>query len=130
VFGVAVVFRGALAATPEAKRVLSTLEEYCVPHVILSRTPTNGGFNKLIVRFGLPAQCIWYVTNGSSKSVQAALASGLNVIWVGGPESSVETRERGLHVVASVGEALDLLGEPYTRSVLALRDLLTWPKDE
>jgi hypothetical protein len=128
VFGVALAVRGALKATPEVKHALAKFAQCGVPHVVLARPLKSGAFGKLLDRLGMPAQCIWYVTDASTKNVQAALSSGLNVIWVGG--SARLSMNGGLHIVTSVSEALDVLSEPYTRSVLALRYLLTLPDDE
>jgi hypothetical protein len=110
--------------------MVSTLEKYCVPHVVLTRPLRSGRFGTLVDRLRLPAPCIWYVTNGTAKNVQAALSSGLNVIWVDGTYPAREPTSERLHAVTSMSEALDVLSEPYTRSVLGLRYLLTLPDNE
>ena len=129
-FGVVVALDGQLIASPEGQRVLTTLAECSVRYVVLSNVSGNGELATLVDRLDLPARCIWYLTDRNATSVEAALSSGFNVVWVGRAPASGGPANISLHVVASLSEALDVLCEPYTRSALALRYLLTFPNDE
>lgn len=110
----AVVFdlKPVLAETPECKRVLEKLTQLGIPHLVLREAYSEGDCLEQAIRyFGLPAHCIWYVTDKSDGHAKAVLENGLQSIRVG-------------RDCESISEVLDALAEPYTRSALALRYLL------
>lgn len=107
----------AIAESPECERVRVKLAQSGVPHLVLHERDNNTDVVDLVVRhFGLPAHCIWYVTDKSDAHAKAVQKNGFHLIRVG-------------HDCESVSGVLELLGEPYTRSVLALWDILE-PREE
>lgn len=108
-----------LAQSPECERVLVKLAKVGVPHVVLRERGANADVLARVIRhFGLPAHCIWYVTDKSDGHAKAVQKNGLQLIRVG-------------HDCESISGVLDVLAEPYTRSAaLALRYILEVRREE
>jgi FMN phosphatase YigB (HAD superfamily) len=137
---------------PGALRVVRELEALAVPLAVLAPGPADvarqtaelvwfGGavvvgdhsdglpapsaFAALCARFGLPAECVWYVTGRSEADARAACAAGLQGVFI--DPAAIDAPEPdapGLRRVAAIGDVLDLLRGPYTRSALNMRYLM------
>jgi hypothetical protein len=75
---------------------------------------------------GLPAERIWIVSHDWERTLQAAVAPGFRVVYVsdGVGIAAQLAVEAGADVVPRVDVVLELIREPYTRSLLMLRHLM------
>lgn len=116
----AVVFdlEPSLAQSPECERVLVKLVNSGVKYLVLHEGDTDTNVvDRVICHFGLPAQCICYVTDKSDGYAKAVQENGMQLIRIG-------------HDCESIASVLDVLAEPYTRSALALWHLLGVRREE
>jgi hypothetical protein len=119
----------AIAFAPEpaldgtgGRRTLEELGSLGIPLERLEAVP--GTFPALAERFGLPAECVWYVTAHEADAL-GARAAGLQAILVdpaGAPSTGPD--ERGLYVAAAVEGVLEIVRVPYTRSALNMRYIM------
>ncbi|MDB5043431.1 MAG: hypothetical protein JWN27_4157 [Candidatus Eremiobacteraeota bacterium] len=141
-----------IAPQPGALRVVRELEALAVPFAILAPGPAdvarrtaelvwfagpvvvgehpNGvpapsAFAALCAHFALPAECVWYVTGGAESGARAACAAGVQGVFIDpAATNAAEPDARGVRRVAAIGDVLDLLRGPYTRSALNMRYLM------
>jgi FMN phosphatase YigB (HAD superfamily) len=141
-----------IAPRPGALRVVRELEALAVPLAILasgpadvarrtaellwfagpvvvgehpSGVPAPSAFAALCAHFALPAECVWYITGRSEADARGACAAGLRGVFI--DPAAVDAPEpdaRGLRRIAAIGDVLDLLRGPYTRSALNMRYLM------
>jgi FMN phosphatase YigB (HAD superfamily) len=141
-----------IAPRPGALRVVRELEALAVPLAILAPGPADvaqraaelvwfaapvvvgehrdgvpspAAFAALCAHFALPAECVWYVTRRAEADARAACAAGLQGVFI--DEAATDAPEpdaRGLRRVSALGDVLDLLRAPYTRSALNMRYLM------
>lgn len=73
----------------------------------------------------LPAHRIWYVASDPRKEILPAAASGLHTIWINRGAAVFPAGARAPDAAIESFDALfDVLSEPYTRGLLALRHIL------
>jgi hypothetical protein len=73
--------------------------------------------------FGLPASCVWFVTETAGDAHDACDA-GYQAVLVDSAQPAASMPEQRMHVIGGVSEVLELIREPYTRSVLNLRYIM------
>ena len=142
-----------IAPQPGALRVVRELEALAVPLAVLAPEPGEaarriadlvwfGGpvvtgaycagvpepsaFATLCAHFGLPGECVWYVTGRAEADARAACSAGLQGVYIDAAASAdgSEPDVGGLRRIPAIGDVLDLLRAPYTRSALNLRHVL------
>jgi FMN phosphatase YigB (HAD superfamily) len=88
-----------------------------------ARSPA--AFARLAETLQLPADRIWFVAGDPRGDILPAAAAGLRTVWVNrkGAEFPAE-RAAPDATLASLAELFDVLSEPYTRGLLALRYIL------
>jgi FMN phosphatase YigB (HAD superfamily) len=73
----------------------------------------------------LPADRIWYVASDPRTEIVPAAASGLHTIWVNRDAAAFPAGARAPDAtIESFAALFDVLSEPYTRGLLALRHIL------
>jgi HAD superfamily hydrolase (TIGR01509 family) len=95
------------------------------------KKPDPRAFAALVEALGFPAECIWYLGSDFELDIKPALAAGLNVVWLAQEQrDTISELEHTPHVIHQTDELLELIKEPYTRSMLGLRyimhDALAW----
>jgi hypothetical protein len=72
--------------------------------------------------FGLPPECIWFVT-ADGEEAQRASDAGFTAVHIEarGPVAIESPDGRGAYVLHTIGDLLDAIRAPYTRSALNLR---------
>jgi len=140
-----------IAPRPGALRVVRELEALGVPLAILAPGPADvaqrtaelvwfagpavvgehpdgvpapAAFAALCAHFALPAECVWYVTGRADADARAACSAGLQGVFIDPAADAPEPDARGLRRVAAIGDVLELLRGPYTRSALNMRYLM------
>jgi HAD superfamily hydrolase (TIGR01509 family) len=87
--------------------------------------PDRAAFAVLSNALALPPDRIWYVGDDPAEDVAGAGRAGLQNVWLRAPGAVFPS---GLHepdhTIDRIDEVLDLLCEPYTRSLLGLRYVL------
>jgi len=143
VIGVALALDGT-QHLPGAARFARELAALAVPRVLVSHEPQAealraaaeaglGGAVLASLRFpaiceslGLPADRIWVVSRDWEETLQEAAAYDFRLVYVSdaaGP-AALRAVAAGAHVVARVDDVLELIREPYTRSLLMLRHMM------
>jgi len=74
--------------------------------------------------FGLPPACVWYVTDRDDDTTRAAHAAGFQTVLIDATRAAASSPDDRAHTVAGVTDVLELIREPYTRSVLNLRYIM------
>ncbi len=141
-----------IAPRPGALRVVRELEALAVPLAVLAPGPADAArrtaelvwfagpvvvgehpdgipapsaFAALCADFALPAECVWYVTGRAEADARAACSAGVQGVFIDAAATDPpEPDARGLRRVAAIGDVLDLLRGPYTRSALNMRYLM------
>ncbi len=73
----------------------------------------------------LPADRIWFVGIDARRHIAAAHAAGLHTVWLNRDRRPFPLEHAHPdHTIATLGELLGVVSEPYTRGLLALRELL------
>lgn len=88
---------------------------------------TPAAFACVARRLQLPADCIWFVGTELRSEIGPAAASGMRTIWIdrdGDGEVPEGARSVPEATVATFAQILDVLAEPYTRGLLALRHVM------
>ena len=107
---------------PDGLRTVRELESLGIPLVTLDAPA--GTSAAIAERFGLPPECVWYVTPREPDAL-AARGAGLNAILIdphGTPAS--EPDARGLYVADRLSGMLEIVRVPYTRSALNMRYIM------
>ncbi len=81
--------------------------------------PARRAFDILIEKFGLPADCVWYVGNDPRNDIDGAIKAGLTAVWlnVDGSAYPADLEPPSL-TIRSLEELLLPVCEEYTRSLL------------
>ena len=83
-------------------------------------------FARVCRTLSLPADRIWFVGTDARAEIIPAAAAGLRTIWLNREsETFPPNRIAPDATVSSLVEILDVLSAPYTRGLLALRDILS-----
>lgn len=113
----AAILTNGLSTAEQAKaHVLGFTGEVVVSEDTGVKTPDIRAFGALLDVLRLPAECVWYLSSDFEHDVRPSRTAGLHGVWLnpnGGPGSA-----------RSFDEFLDLVKEPYTRSLLGLRYIL------
>lgn len=80
------------------------------------KKPDIRAFGELLVATGLPAECVWYLGADFEQDIRPARTVGMHGVWL--------TADNADGSVRSYGEFLELIKEPYTRSLLGLRYIM------
>jgi FMN phosphatase YigB (HAD superfamily) len=82
-------------------------------------------FARLCEAVRLPADRIWFVGTDVQRHIAAARAAGLRTVWLNrdGREFPDDLALPD-HTICTFGDLLDVVREPYTRGLLALREVL------
>jgi FMN phosphatase YigB (HAD superfamily) len=88
-----------------------------------ARTPA--AFARVAETLQLPADRIWFVGSDARNEILPAAAAGLRTIWVNRDAAEFPAgRPAPDATVAALDELFDVLKEPYTRGLLALRHIM------
>ncbi len=125
---------------PGAARVLTELRRLAIPHAMVGAAPLEVarcraewiGFegpvlaasDELARTLSLPLERIYFVGADPLRDVEPAREAGMQTVWLGRGASYPPGLPAPAFVIASIGELLDLLRGPYTRSLLGLRYVL------
>ncbi|HEY4441076.1 MAG TPA: HAD family hydrolase, partial [Candidatus Elarobacter sp.] len=71
--------------------------------------PEAAAFAEICARFGLPAECVWYVTARSEADARAAWAAGLQAVLVDPAAPEPAPDDRGLRRAKTLEGVLELL---------------------
>jgi FMN phosphatase YigB (HAD superfamily) len=90
---------------------------------VAARTPA--AFAAVADALQLPADRIWFVASDAQSEILPAAAAGLRTIWVNRNGAEFPPgRTAPDATIGSFAELFDVLREPYTRGLLALRHIL------
>jgi FMN phosphatase YigB (HAD superfamily) len=96
--------------------------------------PQETAFAALAAVLGLPPDRIWYVGTDPRVDMAAAQKAGFNAVWLCPDEHGAPfppDLPPPAHIIRRLDELLEILREPYTRSLLGLRyilhNVLEWP---
>jgi HAD superfamily hydrolase (TIGR01509 family) len=82
------------------------------------KKPNPQAFGALIDALALPPQCIWYLASDFETDIEPARAAGLNAVWL------TDDKAASPPAIRRIEEFLDVVQEPYTRSLLGLRYIM------
>jgi putative hydrolase of the HAD superfamily len=82
------------------------------------RKPDPQAFRALIDSLALPPECIWYLGTDYRMDIEPARAAGMNAVWL------TDDAAASPPAVRRMEEFLDVVQEPYTRSLLGLRYIM------
>lgn len=82
-------------------------------------------FEEVARRLRLPPENIWFVGTDLDRDIASAAAAGMRTIWIDdGGSHAPRLTELPDATVGSFGAIRDVLAEPYTRGLLALRYIM------
>lgn len=112
----AILTNGLSTAELAKARVLGFTGDVVVSENTGAKKPDIRAFAALLKALGLPAECVWYLAADFDNDVRPARTVGMHGVWLGS--------ESGPDSVRSFDEFLELIKEPYTRSLLGLRYIM------
>ena len=113
----AAILTNGLSTAEQAKaRVMGFTGDVIVSENTGVKKPDVRAFGALLNALHLPAECVWYLASDFESDVRPARTVGMRGVWLS-PDSGPGT-------VRNFDEFLELIKEPYTRSLLGLRYIM------
>ena len=112
----AILTNGLSTAEFAKARVLGFTGDVVVSENTGAKKPDIRAFGALLNTLRLPAERVWYLASDFEEDVRPARTAGMHGVWL--------NSNNGPDTVRSFDEFLELIREPYTRSLLGLRYIM------
>ncbi len=119
----AILANGVRSAEQQKAASIGFTGRVIVSEDIGAQKPDLRAFSMLAREMALPAECIWYVGSDYDRDIAPARVAGFNAVWLRRTKATAASGD-SVHVIEKVDDVLELIKEPYTRSLLGLRHIM------
>lgn len=113
---VAILTNGLSTAEQAKARVLGFTGAVVVSENTGAKKPDIRAFGALLDVLRIPGECVWYLASDFENDIRPSRTAGMHGVWL--------CQNNGADTVHSFDEFLELVKEPYTRSLLGLRYIM------